>query len=138
MSAEAEVIRLALQMKKDKDDEKRQKKERRRLEEEENLKIYGSKYTKKYQEMHKNKFAEGGKIEVGNQVEIELNNGKIIIGILEKENPIKVRTDSTSTQVIPNGLIKSIKRSDKYCCGGRFAKGGNVANKGFNYEIGGL
>jgi hypothetical protein len=68
------------------------------------------------------KKAEGGNVEVGNNVEIELSSGKIIIGKLEKQNPIKIRTDATSVQVIPNALIKSIKK---------FAKGGAVDKGNF-------
>ena len=47
---------------------------------------------------------------VGDIVKVTLNNGDDIIGKLEKENPIKIRIDATSTRIIPNGLIKYIKK----------------------------
>lgn len=68
-----------------------------------------------------------GELEIGNEVELELNNGKIIKGKVEKTNPLKIRTDATSTQVIPNALIKNITK---------YAQGGST--KGFEYSIGGL
>jgi hypothetical protein len=46
----------------------------------------------------------------GDIVKVTLNNGDVISGKLEKENPIKIRTDATSTKVIPNGLIKDITK----------------------------
>ena len=58
-----------------------------------------------------------GELEIGNEVELELNNGKTIKGKVEKINPLKIRTDASSTQVIPNALIKNIKK---------YAKGGGV------------
>ena len=60
-------------------------------------------------------YADGGA--VGDMVSIELNNGKVITGKLEKINPIKIRTNETSTQVLPNALIKSIKKIN-YADGG--------------------
>jgi hypothetical protein len=65
------------------------------------------------------KYADGGNI--GEKVKIELNNGKIIVGVLEKINPIKIRIDATSTQVIPNSLIKNINKLE-------YAKGGSIKN----------
>jgi hypothetical protein len=52
--------------------------------------------------------ADGGS--VGDMVLIELNSGKVITGKLEKLNPVKIRTNESSTQVLPNALIKSIKK----------------------------
>jgi uncharacterized protein YkvS len=48
-------------------------------------------------------------IQLGDVVEIQLHNDKIIKGKVEKISPLKVRTDSTSTQVIPDSSVKSIK-----------------------------
>ena len=59
--------------------------------------------------------ASGG--EVGDEVEIELTNGTIVKGKIEKLNPLKVRTDATSTRVIPNALIKNIKGGSTYAEG---------------------
>jgi hypothetical protein len=77
-----------------------------------------------------NVYAEGG--EIGDMVSIELNNGKVIIGKLQKTNPIKIRTNENSTQVIPNALIKSIKKSN-YADGGFmnnvYAEGGKVKSR---------
>jgi hypothetical protein len=67
-----------------------------------------------------------GELEIGNEVEIELNNGKIVKGKVEKTNPLKIRTDATSTQVIPNALIKNVKK---------YANGGGVDSYGVNYNI---
>ena len=64
-------------------------------------------------------FADGG--EVGDIVEVELNNGKLIKGKIEKTNPFKIRTDSTSVQTIPNALIKSINKIDE-----EFEEGGEI------------
>ena len=50
-------------------------------------------------------------IEIGDMVEVELSNGSIVKGKVEKENPFKIRTDATSTQVIPDALIKNISLS---------------------------
>lgn len=73
-------------------------------------------------------YSKGGgvsELEIGNEVELELNNGKTIKGKVEKINPLKIRTDATSTQVIPNALIKNIK---KYAKGGStYSDGGGVA-----------
>lgn len=68
------------------------------------------------------KFAIGGgvgELEIGNEIEIELNNGKIVKGKVEKLSPLKIRTEDTSTQIIPNPLIKNIK---KYANGGGVMK----------------
>jgi hypothetical protein len=79
-------------------------------------------YLEDYNHIVKNaeKYATGGgvgELEIGNEVEIELNNGKIVKGKVEKINPLKIRTDATSTQVIPNALIKKVKQ---------YAKGGGT------------
>ena len=74
--------------------------------------------------IEKTKMAIGGAVEIGDAVEIELINGKILKGKLEKINPIKIRTDQTSTQVISNALIKSIKVSKSFS--GSMATGGKV------------
>ena len=47
-------------------------------------------------------------LKVGDRVKIILNNGDEVIGKLEKENPIKIRTSHSDTRVVPNGLIKRI------------------------------
>ena len=64
----------------------------------------------------KDEYAGGG--EVGDLVEVELTNGKVIKGKIEKINPLKIRTDNTSTQVIPNPLVKSITKLNEYAGGG--------------------
>jgi hypothetical protein len=74
-------------------------------------------------------FMNGG--EVGDMVLIELNNGKVIKGKLEKINPIKIRTDENSTQVLPNALIKSIKKTN-------YAKGGGIDYTGLVGETGAM
>jgi hypothetical protein len=73
--------------------------------------------------------AKGGEIEVGDSVIVELNNGKIIQGKIEKLNPYKIRTSPSDTMVIPNSLLLSIKKlSDVMMAdGGYMAKGGYVA-----------
>lgn len=60
------------------------------------------------------KFESGGEVNdmIGKNVIIELTNGTNVIGRLEKSNPIKVRTDATSTRVIPNSLIKNIQEAE--------------------------
>lgn len=70
--------------------------------------------------------AKGGEIEVGDSVIVELNNGKIIQGKIEKLNPYKIRTSPSDTMVIPNSLLLSIKKlSDVMMAnGGYMAKGG--------------
>jgi hypothetical protein len=62
-------------------------------------------------------FSDGGS--VGDMVSIELNNGKVITGKLEKISPVKIRINESSTQVLPNSLIKSIKKLN-YANGGSF------------------
>ena len=81
--------------------------------------IDGDKYEviKKY--ILQNKYAKGG--EAGDIVEVELNNGKLIKGKIEKTNPFKIRTDSTSVQTIPNALIKSINKIEE-----EFSEGGEI------------
>jgi hypothetical protein len=69
-----------------------------------------------YDEAHDLPFANGG--EIGSEVEVELTDGKIIKGKIEKLNPLKIRTDDTSTQVIPNAIIKNIKGGSTYQGGG--------------------
>jgi hypothetical protein len=71
-----------------------------------------------------NQYAKGGK--VGDKVEIELTNGTTIKGKIERLNPLKLRTDATSTQVIPNALIKKIKVD--------YAKGGDIKDKKFTFN----
>jgi len=67
--------------------------------------------------------AKGGTI-VGDKVKVEIKGGKTIIGTIEKQNPLKIRTDATSTQVIPSGLVVNIQ---KMADGGTtMAKGGSV------------
>ena len=74
----------------------------------------------------KDEYAGGG--EVGDLVEVELTNGKVIKGKIEKINPLKIRTDNTSTQVIPNPLVKSITKLNEYAGGGGIKKGFMVFN----------
>jgi hypothetical protein len=66
--------------------------------------------------------ADGG--EIGDSVIVELNNGKKIEGKIEKLNPFKIRTSPSSTEVIPNPYIKSVKKS--MADGGMMAKGGEI------------
>jgi hypothetical protein len=80
----------------------------------------GFTYNSSFSEANGSKYAEGG--EVGDIVEVELNNGKLIKGKIEKTNPFKIRTDSTSVQTIPNALIKSINKIEE-----EFAEGGEVS-----------
>jgi hypothetical protein len=60
------------------------------------------------------KYAKGGYMadggEIGDSVIVELNNGKKIEGKIEKLNPFKIRTSPSSTEVIPNSYIKSVKK----------------------------
>jgi hypothetical protein len=70
----------------------------------------------KLRNLYGKKFVDGG--EVGDLVEVELTNGKVIKGKIEKINPLKIRTDNTSTQVIPNPLVKSITKLNEYAGGG--------------------
>jgi hypothetical protein len=70
------------------------------------------------------KMAKGGVI--GDSVIVELNSGKKIEGKIEKLNPFKIRTSPSSTEVIPNSYMKSVK---KMADGGYMAKGGEVTEK---------
>lgn len=56
-------------------------------------------------------YADGG--EVGDEVIIELNNGKKIQGKIERLSPLKIRTSSKETIVVPNSLLKSVKKMAK-------------------------
>jgi len=76
----------------------------------------GNMYNDSTTEMKIRRMEEGG--EVGDLVEVELTNGKIIKGKIEKTNPFKIRTDSTSIQVIPNPLIKSVTKINEFAEGG--------------------
>ena len=79
------------------------------------------------------KMADGGMMadggEIGDSVIVELNNGKKIEGKIEKLNPFKIRTSPSSTEVIPNPYIKSVKKS--MADGGMMAKGGVIGK----YEL---
>jgi hypothetical protein len=81
------------------------------------------------------RLAKGGAIdggyEVGDAVEVQLNNGKTLIGKLEKVNPLKIRTDATSTQVLPNSLVKSIKKLAK----GGAVEGDKIIKKGNRVQV---
>jgi len=78
------------------------------------------------------------KFKVGDRVKVTLNNGDVIIGKLEKENPIKIRTDATSTRVIPDGLIKLIQKeylSKIDTLHERVCKEKVVSYKGYDIEL---
>jgi antirestriction protein len=66
------------------------------------------------------RFAKGGELNVGKIVTVTTKDGKKYKGKVEKTNPLKLRTDPTSTVVLGNHLINKID----YAKGGKFAKGG--------------
>lgn len=49
-------------------------------------------------------------MKTGDKVKITLKGGREIIGTIEKEQPLKIRTDQSSVQVIPNGIIEKIEK----------------------------
>ena len=73
MSAEAEVIALALKMKMQKDEKKEQKRQARIKEDEDNFEKYGKKYTDQYVKENKNKYCNGGFLAKGGNITGEFN-----------------------------------------------------------------
>ena len=65
------------------------------------------------------RFAKGGELKVGKNVTVTTKDGKKYNGKVEKTNPLKLRTDPTSTVVLGNHLIKNID----------YAKGGELSGE---------
>lgn len=105
MSAEAEVIALALKMKMQKEAKKEAKRQNRIKEEKENFEKYGKKYTDKYYQENKNKYCCGGYLAKGGNIE---TIKKTMYDAFEKYLSAKISKDNLVS------ALKSLLGEDKW------------------------